>query len=472
MSEKKTSVERVMEASKGLQRTMSTRSAVMVGVGSTIGTGLFLSSGDVIATAGPGGALVAYLIGGFIAYILTNCLGELSAAMPVSGSMQAYTTEFIGPAMGFTIGWVNWTGAAITITTQIVASAIIMKDIIPGSPTWVWILLFAVLLFGVNFFNAKVFGNISFWMSSLKIVLIVVFIIVGIAMMCGLTSDEPAVGFSNFTERGGLFPAGAAGIGAVILTSFYAFAGTELIASTAGEISDENDMPKAINSTIVVLVSMTVVSIFFVAALLPWDSASVLGSPFVYVFKNAGLNSAALVVNLIVLTSALTSGNYYVYACSRYLWSMAKFDQAPKVFAKTNKQGVPTTALTVSMLFALLGIAAEFIAEDSVYLFLIYFIGGSNIFMYTTICICQYRFRKRFVAEGGKVEDLKYKVFSYPLVPILGVILFMAMLVVTLMDPGERIGIFVCAPCYLAIYIASRIYTNKRKGVTAANLDI
>ena len=132
MEKKKTSIDRVMETSIGLKRTMSTSSAIMVGVGGTIGTGLFLSSGDVISTAGPGGAIVMYLIGGLIIYLMTSCLGELAAAMPVAGSLQAYSTEFISPAMGFTIGWVNWSGGAITITAQIVASAIIMKDILPG----------------------------------------------------------------------------------------------------------------------------------------------------------------------------------------------------------------------------------------------------------------------------------------------------------------------------------------------------
>jgi len=146
-------VQRVMNTGSGLHRTMKTRDAIMVGVGSTIGTGLFLSSGDVLSGAGPGGAILAYLIGGFIIYLMTVCLGEMSAKMPVSGSMQAYATEFIGPPMGFTIGWVNWLGGAITITCQIVASAIIMKQIIPGTPTWLWIVVFTLILFGVNFFT-------------------------------------------------------------------------------------------------------------------------------------------------------------------------------------------------------------------------------------------------------------------------------------------------------------------------------
>lgn len=464
---KQTSVERVMASSTGLKRTMSTKAAVMVGVGSTIGTGLFLSSGDVISTAGPVGAIAAYIIGGIVAFFMTSCLGEMSAAMPVSGSLQAYTTEFISPAMGFTIGWVNWIGAAATITAQIVAAAIIMRDMIPGSPTWLWIIVFSALLFGINAFNAKAFGDVSFWFASLKLVLVVVFAIVGIAMMFGMGNSEP-VGFSMYgTQEGSVVK----GISAVMLTAFYAYAGTEMFAVTAGEIKNEKDMPKAVNLTLLILIAVTVISIGIVAALLPWQEASVLGSPFVYVLRNAGMKSAALFVNVIVLTSALSSGNYFVYACARYLWSMGKYKQAPAVVAKTSKNGVPMVALVISMLFALIGIVAEFVAEDTVYLFLVWFIGGGNIFMYTTICICQYRFRKRYLAEGGKLEDLDYKVSLFPLIPILGVISFLIMLVFTLMDPGEAMAIYVCAPCYFIIYLIARYYV-KKTGRTVANLDI
>lgn len=460
-----------MATSTGLKRTMSTNAAVMVGVGGTIGTGLFLSSGDVISTAGPGGAIVMYLIGGIIMWLMTTCLGELSAAMPVSGSLQAYSTEFCGPAMGFTIGWVNWIGAAMTITAQIVASAIIMKDILPGTPTWMWIVIFAVVLFGVNILDAKAFGNISFWVSTLKILLIVAFVIVGVAILCG-AGGGGAIGMSNYTDHGGLFPAGLAGMGAVTLTSFYAYAGTEVVASTAGELKDEKKIPKMINLTILILVVATVAAIAVVAAILPWEEASVMGSPFVYAFRHVGLDSAALVVNIVVLTAALTSGNYFTYACARYLWSMAKFKQAPKICAKTSKKGVPVIALVISMIFAMIGIVSEFIAEDTVYLFIVWFIGGGNIFMYSVICICQYRFRKRYIAEGGKVEDLNFKVASFPLVPILGVAAFAIMLIVTLMDPGERLAMLVCAVCYASIYVFSHIYIKKHKGIKAANIDV
>ncbi len=471
LEEKRTpSIKRVMEASTGLKRTMKTRDAIMVAVGGTLGTGIFLSSGAVLQGAGVGGAIVSYIIGGIIIWLMTACLGELATAMPIAGSMQAYCTEFINPAMGITIGWVNWLGGAITITTQIVASAIIMKNIFPEVPTVVWILLFAAVLFGANFFAAGKFGNVSFYFASLKIVLIVVFIIVGAAMLIFGIGGAEGVGLSNYTANGGLFPMGAAGIGAVMLSSFYAFGGTEMVAVTGGELKNEQDVPKVINWTLIILIGSYILLMVVLGGLLPWDQADLNGSPIAYVFRNAGMTSAELVVNLVVLTSALTSGNYFAYACTRYLWSLAKFDQAPKACAKTNKNGVPVVALCVSMAFALIGIVSQFVAEDSVYKMLIYLIGGCNIFMYTVICICQYNFRKRFRAEGGKDEDLQYKV-PYPLVPILGVIAFLAMLVVSLLTPSEAMTFYICIPAYLVIYICAHFYV-KKKGVKAVNIDM
>lgn len=470
-SKPQTSIERVMGKSAGLKRTMSTKAAIMTGVGGTIGTGLFLSSGDVISTAGPGGAVISYIIGGIIIYLMTTCLGELSAAMPVSGSLQAFSTEFVSPSMGFTIGWVNWSGAAVTITTQIVAAAIIMRDIIPGSPKWVWIVLFSVLMFVVNLMDAKLFGDVSFWFSTIKLIMIVGFIIVGFAMMGGAVGGK-AVGLSNFTGDGGAFPKGIAGIGGSILTSFYAYAGTEVVASTAGEVKDEKKIGTAVNLTLLILIGATVLTMFIVACMLPWQQANVLGSPFVYVFRNAGMKGAALVVNIVVLTSALTSCNYFTYACARYLWSMAKFNQAPKFFSVVNKRGVPVRALIVSMLFSMIALVAEFTAEDSVYLFLVYFIGGSNIFMYTVICISELNFRRRFIKEGGNVKELKFKVLQYPLVPILGIIAFVLMAIATIMDKDERITAYVCIPCYAAMYLLCHLYVKKHQGVEAANLDV
>ena len=151
---------------------------------------------------------------------------------------------------------------------------------------------------------------------------------------------------------------------------------------------------------------------------------------------------------------------------------MAKFDQAPKFFAKTNKKGVPVRALGISMICGMAAIVAEFVAPDTVYLFILYLIGGCNIFLYTVICATCYKFRKQYIADGGKVEDLKYKTPAFPLVPILGIIAFMLMLVATLVDPGERVGIIVCAILYVAIYFGCKLFVKKRGADAVKNVSV
>src|SRR5690348_15059570 len=102
-----------------LKRTMKARHIFMISLGGVIGSGLFLGSGYTISQAGPTGAILSYIVGGFIMFLTMLCLGELSVAMPVSGSFQTYTTKFIGPGTGFALGWLYWLGWAVTVALEL-----------------------------------------------------------------------------------------------------------------------------------------------------------------------------------------------------------------------------------------------------------------------------------------------------------------------------------------------------------------
>jgi len=462
MNETNNAIDKVIEKNEGLQHTLKMRQIVMVGVGGTIGTGLFLGSGYVLQSAGPGGMILAYMIGGLVMWLMMMCLGELASAIPASGQVQVYATEFINPAMGFTCGWINWLACAITITAQIVASSIIMKNIMPTVDATVWLITFTILLFGVNALSAKQYGESSFWFSSLKLVLIVMFAIIGLGIVFGLVGGGGSIGFSTVSENGGLFPNGMQVVLMTLMTAVFAYGGSDLFASTAGEMKNPKDIPRAVTTTTWVLIGSYVVSLVILSLLLPYNEADLLGSPFAYVFKLAGFESAELVINIIVLTSALTSGNYFVYGCTRYLWSLAKYEQAPKALSKLDKRKVPMNSLIVTMCFAALSIVASFVAEDTVYLFLICMIGGANVLIYGTICVCQYRFRKRFTAGGGKLEELKYKTPLFPFVPIFGVIAYVLILVGMAMDPTQTLALAISIPTYIILYFGYRFY-EKRK---------
>ena len=85
------------------QRKMTSRHLFMLSLGGVIGTGLFLSSGYTIAQAGPLGAILSYLVGAVVVYLVMLSLGELAVAMPVTGSFHTYATKFISPGTGFTV---------------------------------------------------------------------------------------------------------------------------------------------------------------------------------------------------------------------------------------------------------------------------------------------------------------------------------------------------------------------------------
>lgn len=136
-------------------------------------------------------------------YLMMACLGELTVAMPVSGQVQAYATEFINPAMGFTAGWLKWISCAVTVTAQIVASSIIMKNIFPGIDSLIWIVLFTILLFVLNVLPSRNFGETEFWFASVKVIAVVLFVITGIGIITGVIGGK-TIGFTNFVADGGL----------------------------------------------------------------------------------------------------------------------------------------------------------------------------------------------------------------------------------------------------------------------------
>ncbi len=455
-------IKEVLGKSKGLDRSLSSRHIQMYTIGSTIGTGIFLASGNVLHKAGPGGAVVAYIIAAVIMYLMMSCLGELSVAMPVSGNVQAYATEFISDEMGFTAGWMKWISCAVTVTAQVVASSIIMKNIFPNVDSTFWIVLFVILLTALNILPSKSYGETEFWFASIKVIAVIIFVIAGIGMITGIIGGKP-IGFNNFVNDHGAFPNGMKAVLISMPSAIFAFGGSDLIATAAGESKNPGiEMPKAIKGFVIKITLCYSVCIFIIGCILPWRQANLLGSPFAYMFKSIGINSAALLVNIIVLTSALSSANGFLYASTRTLWSLAKHKQAPQILGKTNSKKVPVYSLAISIAFALFAIVTSFIAADTVYLFLISLLSCIDLFVYVVDCICEMCFRKRYVKEGNKVGDLKYKTPLYPMSPILSIMICVGIAMTMLFDPGERIVIISGVPTILVLYFGYKIF-NIRK---------
>ena len=313
----------------------------MIAIGGTIGTGLFLSSGGAISMAGPGGAMVAFLLFGFMVYVTMNSLGEMATMFPVSGPFEEYATRFVDPALGFALGWNYWYAWAVTIAVEIIAAASLMQLWFSTVPTTVWAIVFLALIFGLNVTSVKSYGESEFWFAGIKVATIVIFLIVGMLMMFGVIRSSSA-GFSNWVLRSGNqqapFVGGLPTLANVFLIVATIYLGTEVVALAAGESENPREnVPKAIKSVTSRILVFYICTIFIIATLIPFTDSNLLNphgsialSPFTILFKNGGLKSAASIMNAIIISAIVSNANAATYVASRMLYSMGKSNKAGK----------------------------------------------------------------------------------------------------------------------------------------------
>lgn len=447
-----------------LHRTMKSRHLFMISLGGVIGTGLFLSSGYTLNQAGPGGTILAYLVGGLIMYLVMLCLGELTVAMPVTGSFQTYATKYIGPATGFTVGWMYWLTWVVTVGSEFTASGLLMQRWFPDSSVWMWSAIFAGVIFLANALSVKFFAETEFWFAGVKVITIILFIILGGAAMFGLLpmkTGTTAPMFSNFLGEGGLFPNGFLPVLMTMISVNFAFSGTELIGVTAGESEKpEESIPRSIKNIIWRTMIFFVGAIFVLTGLIPWKEAGVIESPFVLVFDNIGVPYAADIMNFVIITALLSVANSGLYASTRMLWALSKENMVSPLLGKVTSQGVPLNALIISMLIACLSLLSSVFAADTVYLVLVSISGFAVVVVWMAIAASQFMYRKRYLAQGNHLNDLKYRTPLYPLVPIAAFCLCLASCIGLAFDPSQRIAIYCgvafMAACYLYYYVKIR----------------
>jgi S-methylmethionine transporter len=441
---------------------MGTRHLVMIAMGGVIGSGLFLSSGYTISQAGPLGAVLAYLVGAFVVYLVMACLGELAIAYPVSGAFHIYAARSIGPATGFATAWLYWLCWAVAIGSEFTASGLLMQRWFPDVEVWIWCLVFAAVLFSFNAVSAKFFGESEFWFAIIKVGAIIGLIVLGGAALFGFRplsdgGSRPFL-FENFNTAGGLFPNGFTGVLVTVLVVFYAFSGSELIGVAAGETKDPaTSIPKAMRTTVIRLLIFFVGAISVIAATIPYSEVGLDESPFVTVFSAIGIPFAADIMNFVIITALLSAGNSGLFSCARMLYSLADEGHAPQALKRLTRRGIPLTALSVSMVGGIASLISSVVAPETVYLVLVSVAGFAVVGVWMSITASHYFHRRAFVRNGGDVAALAYKAPFFPLVPILAFTLCVISLVGIALDPNQvaalYFGIPFVAACYAYFYL-------------------
>ncbi len=452
-------------AEPGLRRSMGPRHLIMIAMGGVIGSGLFLSSGYTISQAGPLGAVIAYLVGAFVVYLVMACLGELAIAYPVSGAFHIYASRSIGPATGFATAWLYWLCWAVAIGSEFTASGLLMQRWFPDVEVWVWCLVFAAILFGFNAVSSKFFGESEFWFAIIKVGAIIALIVLGGAALFGFhplseSGNHPFM-LENFNTPGGLFPNGFTGVLVTALAVFYAFSGSELIGVAAGETTDPaRNIPKAMRSTVVRLLIFFVGAIAVIAATVPFEQVGLDESPFVTVFSSVGIPYAADIMNFVIITALLSAGNSGLFSCARMLYSLADEGHAPKALKRLTRRGIPLVALSVSMVGGIASLISSVVAPETVYLALVSVAGFAVVGVWMSITASHFFHRRAFVRNGGSVKDLAYKAPLFPLVPILAFALCLISLVGIAFDPQQIAALYFGVPfvgaCYAYFYFKYR----------------
>lgn len=466
-----------------IHRDLKTRHLSMIAIGGSIGTGLFLASGNAIHTAGPGGALVAYIAIGIMVYFLMTSLGEMATYMPVSGSFSTYASRFVDPAFGFALGWNYWFNWAITLAVDISTAAIIVQFWLPNTPAWLWSAIFLILIFGLNALSVKAYGESEYWFSIIKVATVIIFLIVGVLTIVGILGGE-AIGFSNFTTGDAPFKGGFFAILGTFLIAGFSFQGTEMVGIAAGEsATPEKSVPKAIKQVFWRILLFYIFAIFIIGMIIPYtnpnllsaDATDVAISPFTLVFEKAGLVFAASVMNAVILTSVLSAGNSGLYASTRMLWAMARDKKAPRFLGKVNRRGIPMAALIVTTIVGAMTFITTLTENGTViYTWLLSASGLTGFIAWVGIAISHYRFRKAFIKQGHNLNELKYKAKFFPFGPILALILcilvivgqdYAAFLKPEFTNPAwwQKIGIsYIGLPIFLIFWLTFK-FTNKTK---------
>ncbi|EKZ4813735.1 amino acid permease [Listeria monocytogenes] len=466
-----------------IRRDLKTRHLSMIAIGGSIGTGLFLASGNAIHTAGPGGALVAYIAIGIMVYFLMTSLGEMATYMPVSGSFSTYASRFVDPAFGFALGWNYWFNWAITLAVDISTAAIIVQFWLPNTPAWLWSAIFLILIFGLNALSVKAYGESEYWFSIIKVATVIIFLIVGVLTIVGILGGE-VIGFSNFTAGDAPFKGGFFAILGTFLIAGFSFQGTEMVGIAAGEsATPETSVPKAIKQVFWRILLFYIFAIFIIGMIIPYTNPNLLSaeatdvaiSPFTLVFEKAGLAFAASVMNAVILTSVLSAGNSGLYASTRMLWALARDKKAPKFLGKVNRRGIPMAALIVTTIVGAMTFITTLTENGTViYTWLLSASGLTGFIAWVGIAISHYRFRKAFIKQGHDLSELKYKAKFFPFGPILALILcilvivgqdYAAFLKPEFTNPAwwQKIGIsYIGLPIFLVFWLSFK-FTNKTK---------
>ncbi|MGW6912696.1 amino acid permease [Kitasatospora sp. NPDC054939] len=445
----------------GLPTALRQRHLTMIGLGGAIGAGLFVGSGAGIAVAGPG-ILVSFALAGLLSVVIMRMMGEMSVALPSSGSFSAHAARAWGSWAGFTIGWLYWCLIVVVLAIEATGAAVIVHGWVPAVDTWVWVLLFMTALTVANLAAVGTFGEFEFWFAVLKVAAIVGFLVLGVLAVTGLLPGKDAIGLGNLTEHGGFLPNGWSGVLSGLLVVVFSFGGMEIVTLAAAESEDPvRGLASAMRSVVWRLLLFYLGSVAIAVTVLPWNDASIGKSPFVAVLERIGVPGAAQVMNVVLLAALLSALNANLYAASRMVYSLAERGEAPGVLRRLSARGVPQPAVLVSVAFGFVSVLLNFKWPDSVFLWMLNSVGAIALVVWIAVAATQLRLRTEL--ERTAPERLALRVWAFPGLTVLALAAMAVVLVLLAADPETRPQVVGTAVLTAVVLAAGLVRARRRQ---------
>jgi AAT family amino acid transporter len=433
------------EHNTNLRRALRARHINLMTLGQAIGTGLFLGSAKAITLAGPS-VLLGYAFVGVFVFFMMRALGEMAVANPVAGSFSRYAYEYIGPRAGFLTGWTYWFMLMIGAMAEITAVAIYIKFWFPAVSPWVWSLAALATMGLLNFIAVRAFGELEFWFAAIKIVTILFMILSGLGIICfGFGNGGVAIGIGNLWRNGGFLPHGWLGFASAIPMVVFSYLGVEVIGFTAGETKNpEKSLARAVNSVFWRIAIFYIGALFVIMSLYPWNAIGTQGSPFVLTFDRLGIRGAAGIINFVVLSAALSACNSGIFAKARIVFSLAHQRQAPRIFARTSKSGIPAWSVGLTVVASLFGVVLNYFVPKHLFEWLMAIGTFAGLFSWAVIVVAHYQFRRQHTPEAARMPMPWWPYSSWC------TLAFLAVLVVSMFKfDATRVAVIV-GPLWLA----------------------
>ncbi|MBG6242426.1 MAG: amino acid permease [Candidatus Symbiopectobacterium sp. Dall1.0] len=445
-----------------LKRGLKNRHIQLIALGGAVGTGLFLGIAATIKMAGPS-VLLGYAIGGIIAFLIMRQLGDMVVEEPVAGSFSHFAYKYWGDFAGFASGWNYWVLYVLVAMAELTAVGIYVQYWWPDIPTWVSAAVFFLVINAINLANVKVYGEMEFWFAIIKVVAIIGMIVFGgWLLLSGQGGPEATV--TNLWAQGGFFPNGINGLVMAMAVIMFSFGGLELVGITAAEADNpETSIPRATNQVIYRILIFYIGSLAILLSLYPWGKVVEGGSPFVMIFHNLDSNAVATILNIVVLTAALSVYNSCVYCNSRMLYGLAKQGNGPKALLTVDRRGVPVVAIGISAAATALCVLINYLIPGKAFELLMALVVSALVINWAMISLAHLKFRKAKEQEGVQT---KFKALLYPLGNYICLLFLAGILVIMFITPGIQISVLLIPVWLVVLGIGYAMKQKKQRVAT------